>query len=150
MLRERSNSYARGSGPVLVTGIKERELELGMTMSAPSLRISRNAYENNTKPKADIPVLPCSNNDLTSNAHNFDQILTSQLVPHIATQPRSGLLLVLLLALECIETDGLVGAQRIDVSGWVQKACVCDCRSVVDDLVQGVLFLRRRSVEEVD
>lgn len=93
-----------------------------------------------------------SRNDarLCANPAQINNILASQLLSHIPAYLGRWLLILLLLALQRVETHRLVGANGVDVGAGVHETCVRNRRAVVDDLVQGVVFVGLGAVEDVE
>jgi hypothetical protein len=78
------------------------------------------------------------------------QVLAAQLLPRIAISFRLRLLFLFLLALERVETQRLICAHGIDVSGRKHEACASNGRAMVDNLVQRVILLSLSDVKDVD
>ena len=95
-------------------------------------------------------MLPHSNTRPVSNPAHVNHILAAQPLPHIAPNLRARLLLLFLLALQRKETQRFVGANGINVCAGIHETGVCNRRSMVDNLVQSVVLVRLRGIEDVD
>lgn len=95
-------------------------------------------------------MFPTGNKRLTPHPMHLNQILAPKRLPHIPKRPRCRLSLIFLLALQRIETHRFVCAQGVDVRCGGHEARVRDGRSVVNDLVEGVVFVGFAGVEDVD
>jgi len=95
-------------------------------------------------------MLSRNNARLCTNPAKINNILASQCLPHIPAYPGRRLLILLLLTLQRVETHRLVCADGVDVGAGVHEACVRNRRAVVDDLVQGVIFVGLGAVEDVE
>ena len=78
------------------------------------------------------------------------EVLASQSLSDISKYLGRWFLFLFFLTLQRIKAHGLVRTERIDVSAWIHEASMRDGRSVVNDLVQGILFLGLGCVEDVD
>jgi hypothetical protein len=99
-------------------------------------------------------MLPGRNGNIfTPHIHHTNQILTPKLLSHITTQLRAGLLLFFVLTLQRIKGDCLVCSQGIDICAscaGIQEAGMCHSGAVIDDLVEGFVFIWGGGVEDIE
>lgn len=93
---------------------------------------------------------PRRNKRLPTHPTHLRQILAPKNLPHIPIALRTRLLHLFTFALQRIETQRLVRAHGVQIRAREHEARARDGRAVVDDLVQGVVFVGRAGVEDVE
>lgn len=123
-------------------------VEAGSTVKSQYLIIYKTQWK--LKVNERVPMFPTHQNWLVTHPSHINQILNIQFLPHIPQHPGFRLLPLLILALQGIERDRLIGSKGVDIGTRIHESRMMNRGAVVDDLVQCFFFIGLAGVEDGD